>query len=96
MTDPDPLVTKLPDLFRLGMRRHASSVCVITTVHDRRRHGITATAIASVCANPPTLRVCINQAASLHGPVKASGRGRSTPPPIYHDGRYSHPSPHEV
>ena len=61
-------------LFRLGMRQQASTVCIITTVHDGQSHGMTATAMSSVSAEPPTLLVCINRSASLHAPVKASGR----------------------
>lgn len=65
---------EMQDLFRLGMRQQASAVCVITTIHDGHKHGMTATAMSSVSAEPPTLLVCINRSASLHAPVKASGR----------------------
>lgn len=68
------IVSDMRDLFRQGMRRQASAVCVITTIHDGLRHGMTATAMSSVSAEPPTLLVCINRSASLHGPIKASGR----------------------
>lgn len=61
-------------LFRLGMRRHASTVCAITTVYAGERYGMAATAMTSVSTEPPTLLVCINRNASLHAPLRASGR----------------------
>lgn len=60
--------------FRKAMRRLASAVTVISTVHHDRRHGMTATAVTSVSNNPPSLLACINQSASLHEPLLASGR----------------------
>ena len=41
------------DLFKAGMRRLAGHVCVITTAAgDGSRHGLTATAVASVTVSP--------------------------------------------
>lgn len=48
--------------FRMGMRRLASSVVVVTVrLQDGRRFGMTATAVCSVCAEPPTLLCCVNR-----------------------------------
>jgi flavin reductase (DIM6/NTAB) family NADH-FMN oxidoreductase RutF len=60
--------------FRKAMRRLTSAVTVITTAHEQRRYGMTATAVTSVCADPPSLLVCINRSASLHEPLIRSGR----------------------
>lgn len=60
--------------FRRAMRRLTSAVTVITTAHEQRRYGMTATAVTSVSADPPSLLICINRAASLHEPLIRSGR----------------------
>ncbi len=62
------------DDFRKAMRRLTSAVTVITAVHDQRRYGMTATAVTSVSADPPSLLICINRAASLHEPLIRTGR----------------------
>ena len=51
------------------MRRVASTVNVISICVDGQPMGITATAVAPVSLDPPSLLVCINQAASLHAPM---------------------------
>jgi flavin reductase len=60
--------------FRSAMRRLAATVTIITTHEGGRWHGMTATAVTSVSADPPALLVCVNQSASLHDPLLASGR----------------------
>lgn len=60
--------------FRKAMRRLTSAVTVITTAHEQRRYGMTATAVTSVSADPPSLLICINRSASLHEPLIRSGR----------------------
>ena len=64
-TDPD-----LATGFRQAMRRVASTVNVITICVDGRPMGITATAMSSLAMNPPSLLVCINRLASLHGSME--------------------------
>jgi flavin reductase (DIM6/NTAB) family NADH-FMN oxidoreductase RutF len=63
---PDPL----NDAFRRAMRRVASTVNVITVCVDGQPLGITATAMSSLAIDPPSLLVCINQTASLHGSLQ--------------------------
>ena len=58
--------------FRLGMRLLAGAVNIITTAHGGRRYGMTATAVCSVSADPPTVLVCINKLATTHGIVAKS------------------------
>ncbi len=61
MTDP-----QLLDGMKQAMRRVASTVNVITICVDGEPMGITATAMSSLSMDPPSLLVCINQAASMH------------------------------
>src|SRR5580698_8912405 len=59
--------------FKGAMRAFASAVSIVSTAHDRHRFGMTATAVASMSMTPPSLLVCINQAASLYKPLLDSG-----------------------
>jgi flavin reductase len=63
-----------PDLFKSAMRRIASTVCVLTTLHDGKRWGMTATAVCSLTAEPPSLIACINRSATAHDAIMASQR----------------------
>ncbi len=63
-----------PELFVAGMRLHAAGVTVVTTVHQGRPAGLTATSVCSVSAEPPQLLVCVNRAAEANAPIRASGR----------------------
>ena len=50
------------DLFLAGMRKVAGAVSVITTVgSDGERRGLTATAVCSLSAAPPSLVACVNR-----------------------------------
>jgi flavin reductase (DIM6/NTAB) family NADH-FMN oxidoreductase RutF len=62
--DNDP---ELAGTFRQAMRRVASTVNVITICIGGEPMGITATAMSSLALDPPSLLVCINRAAALHG-----------------------------
>jgi len=60
--------------FKSGMRRLASGVSLITTKDEKDGwHGMIATSVTSVSAEPPSLLVCINRSASCHDPLIASG-----------------------
>lgn len=59
--------------FKLGMRRLASGVTLITTVIGEQRHGLVATAVSSLSADPPSLLACVNRSASAHAPIRTSG-----------------------
>lgn len=52
------------DQYRKGMRQLAAAVSVITAEHDGMRNGLTATAVMSVCADPPRLAAAVNRTAS--------------------------------
>ena len=59
-------MTVTPQSFIQGMRQLASGVTLITTAHQGRRAGLTATAVCSVSADPPQLLACINRQAETH------------------------------
>src|SRR5690606_28741752 len=61
-----------PEMFRLGMRRLAAGVCLITTRHDGVSYGLIATSVVSVTGEPPTLLACVNRSSSAHDPLALS------------------------
>jgi flavin reductase (DIM6/NTAB) family NADH-FMN oxidoreductase RutF len=52
--------------FRDAMRRIAATVTIVTADDGERYDGMTATAVTSLCMEPPSLLVCVNQKAFLH------------------------------
>jgi flavin reductase (DIM6/NTAB) family NADH-FMN oxidoreductase RutF len=58
------------DAFRAAMRQLASGVCLVTHNNDGERAGMTATAVASLSLDPPTLIVCVNRAASTYAGLR--------------------------
>ncbi|HEY5207862.1 MAG TPA: flavin reductase family protein [Stellaceae bacterium] len=52
--------------FRLGMRRLPAAVTLVTCKHDGNYLGLTATAVTSLSADPPSLLTCVNREASAH------------------------------
>ncbi len=59
--------------FKSGMRHLAAGVTMVTTSDNGRPYGMVATAVCSVCADPPTLLVCINRSTSSHDAIARSG-----------------------
>ena len=59
----------LADQFKLGLRRLGKAVVVITAWHEDRRWAMTATAVSELSLDPPSLLLCVNRSASLHGPL---------------------------
>ncbi|MBP7705041.1 MAG: flavin reductase [Caulobacter sp.] len=72
------VATHPADAFRSAQRRLASSVAVITAGAWEGAVGMTATAVTSVSMDPPSLLVCVNRSATLHGAVMRTGRFRVT------------------
>src|SRR5918995_1073032 len=58
--------------FKTGMRTLAGAVNIITSAHSGHRYGMTATAVCSATAEPPTVLVCMNKLATTHGAVTKS------------------------
>lgn len=61
-----------PADFKNLMRGVASTVSVVTTVHDARPHGMTATAFSSVSADPPMVLIVLNKSTRSHPLIRAS------------------------
>ncbi|QCJ01100.1 flavin reductase family protein [Agrobacterium larrymoorei] len=60
-------------LFKEAMARLTGVVTVITTGKDEGRCGLTATAVCSLSANPPSILVCVNGSASAHDSIVENG-----------------------
>jgi flavin reductase (DIM6/NTAB) family NADH-FMN oxidoreductase RutF len=59
--------------FRLAMRSLAGAVNIVSTAHSGHRYGMTATAVCSATADPPTVLICLNRVATTHGAVVKAG-----------------------
>src|SRR5258706_5220471 len=59
--------------FRRGMRSLAGAVSIITSKSGGRLYGMTATAVCSACADPPTVLVCVNRVATTHQAIAEAG-----------------------
>ena len=60
--------------FRQAMRRLATTVALITSGQGENWAGMAATAVVSVCAEPPTILVAVNRSASLYPTLHAEKR----------------------
>src|SRR4051794_32507338 len=58
--------------FKVGMRTLAGAVNIITSLQAGHRYGMTATAVCSATADPPTVLACINKLATTHAAVAKS------------------------
>jgi len=61
------------EVFRQVMRQLAGSVAVITTEGQGALHGFTATAVCSVCAEPPTILIVVNRSTRTHPHIDKKG-----------------------
>lgn len=68
------MATVDPELLRQGMRQLVGPVSLITAAHAGQRRGLTATAICSPSAEPPSLLVCVNRQAEAHDLIVMAGR----------------------
>lgn len=59
--------------FRSAMRQVALPVAVVTARTGETRNGLTATAVCSVAADPPTMLVCVNRNAMADRVIAESG-----------------------
>jgi flavin reductase (DIM6/NTAB) family NADH-FMN oxidoreductase RutF len=62
------------ELFRDVIGRFATGVTVITTRHDGKDFGTTASAVTSLSLEPPMLLVCLNRTSETQGAVAQEGR----------------------
>lgn len=59
--------------FKQGMRSLAGTVTLITSANAGHRYGMTATAVCSATADPPTVLVCVNKSTTTHDAIAKSG-----------------------
>ncbi|WP_165498086.1 flavin reductase family protein [Siculibacillus lacustris] len=57
------------DAFKGAMGRLAGAVTVITAGRGPEARGLTATAVCSVAASPPTLLICVNRSGEAHDAI---------------------------
>lgn len=57
---------------RVGLRRLAKAVVIITSADEGGRYAMAATAVSELSLEPPSLLICVNRTASIH-PVLAAG-----------------------
>ncbi|MBF9232219.1 flavin reductase family protein [Microvirga alba] len=69
----DQVETHGPDAFRIGMRRLASGVTIVTAAAEDGLSGLVATSVASVSVHPPAILVCVNRFGTSHEAIKQSG-----------------------
>ena len=60
--------------YRAAISRFLTGVTLVTTRHDGLAQGITASAVASVTLEPPTLLVCLNRQSATCQAVSGSSR----------------------
>ena len=53
--------------FLASMRGITSTVCVISAKSSNEKHAMTAISVTSLSIDPPSMLVCINKEASIHG-----------------------------
>lgn len=60
-------------LYRKVVGHFATGVAVITATHDGVDHGMTASALASLSVEPPTLLVCLSRESVTHSAIHSAG-----------------------
>jgi flavin reductase (DIM6/NTAB) family NADH-FMN oxidoreductase RutF len=60
--------------FKSVMRQVAGAVSVITTADGQQWAGLTATSLTALSAEPPTILICVNRAASAWPVLEKAGR----------------------
>jgi flavin reductase (DIM6/NTAB) family NADH-FMN oxidoreductase RutF len=70
----DDLAALDESLFREAIGHFATGVTVVTTLHDGRPAGMTASAVASLSLDPVLLLVCINNRLPTHEAIESSRR----------------------
>jgi flavin reductase len=62
-----------PEQYKLGMRSFAGAVTILTSSHGGHPYGMTATAVCSAAADPPTVLVCVNRSTTTHEAMAKAG-----------------------
>ncbi|MFM0047142.1 flavin reductase family protein [Paraburkholderia sediminicola] len=59
--------------YKQAMRRLTSTIAIISTEFDGEPFGMVATAVSSLCVDPPALLICVNRSASISQPLLHRG-----------------------
>jgi len=60
--------------FRQVMGHFASSVTVVTTVHEGKLYGMTVSSFASLSLKPPLVLICVDKLLNTHAAITATGQ----------------------
>lgn len=60
-------------VFKTAMQRFPAAVTLVATRSHEGASGLTATAVCSLSADPPSLLICVNRSASAHDAILKSG-----------------------
>src|SRR5215468_9988544 len=74
MPTQSPSIPLGSEAFCEAMRRFASTVSIISCASEGRRYGMSATAITSLSADPPSLLVCVSKSTATHRILSRGGR----------------------
>lgn len=66
-----PRQVPAPHALSMFMRQMAATVTILTTEHEGKHFGITATSVASLSLDPPSLTFAVNKSASICRPLRA-------------------------
>jgi flavin reductase (DIM6/NTAB) family NADH-FMN oxidoreductase RutF len=69
-----PAAEALAGDFKSAMRRLAAGVTIVATDGRGKPHGLTATAVCSLSAEPPQLLVCVNRNSAPNAAIARAGR----------------------
>lgn len=72
VVDHHPAAPPAPDPLRRAIGHMATSVTLVTTVHEGRRYGFTANSFTSVSRNPPLVTVFLADTADCYGAFAAT------------------------
>ena len=73
INEPGSLASVTPADFKAAMRHLASTVNIVTSGSGSALNGMTATAVCSVSAEPPSILVVVNQKNRSHELIRQSG-----------------------
>src|SRR5579871_1226804 len=72
-TSPPPAAEATEKTFRYALRQLAGGVSIVTAGAEDVRTGVTATTVSPLCAEPPTLLVCINRSSPCYAALARFG-----------------------
>jgi flavin reductase len=74
MTEDHATEETVRSAFKLAMRWHAANVCIVSAGEDETVNGMAITAATSFSMDPPSVMLCLNEAASLTADLALESR----------------------